>query len=676
MKRQPRLSVTALEDRTVPSGTYSIDGRNNNPNHPSWGSTGVQLLRTAPSEYGDGICTPGGADRLGARAISNIIADQGSNDIISDRLLSAMIYAWGQFIDHDLDLTPTGGTESIDIPVPAGDPYFDPHNTGTQVIHTTRSVFASNTGTTNPRQQINTITAWLDGSMVYGSDAYTAGALRTHEGGKMLTSAGNLLPLNNEATFPGGILPMANDSHIVPNTELFATGDVRGNENIELTSLHTLFVREHNFWATRIGNANRFLSDEQIYQAARARVIAEIQSITYNSWIPALLGPNALGNYTGFKANVNPGIANEFSAATFRLGHSLLGDDVEFLDNRGLPVGEEVPLSEAFFNPPLVSEFGIDPILKYLTADPSSELDNTVVGSVRNFLFGPPGSGGLDLASLNIQRGRDHGLADYNTVRAWYGLPRVTSFAQITPNLEVQQNLREAYGTTNGRDNVNNIDLWVGALAERHLSGGSVGILLKTLIGNQFTRLRDGDPLYYERSFSASTVRDIENTSLADIIRRNTTNSNLQNNVFFFRATISGTVFGDANNNGRFDFGEQGLANRNLELVNINENNAVAATGRTDSNGRFMFDVFDGVRPGQYRVRVLDANGNVIATSQFVSISRGDQFISGVNIGVAPGGGFSALGTGAGPTKSTPTSELGSIDLLTEGVLPPRPLGA
>src|SRR5262249_50040119 len=154
-------------------------------------------------------------------------------------------------------------------------------------------------------------------------------------------------------------------------------------------------------------------------------VIAELQIITYNEWLPALLGPGALPAYRGYKSNVNPGIANEFSTAAFRLGHSLLGDDVEFLGNNGLSVAEEVPLSEAFFNPPLLTENGIGSILKYLSSDPSSELDPMVVDSVRNFLFGPPGAGGLDLASLNIQRGRDHGLADYNSIRAAYGLPRV-----------------------------------------------------------------------------------------------------------------------------------------------------------------------------------------------------------------------------------------------------------
>ena len=66
MSARPKLSVLALEDRTVPSGTgtYSIDGSGNNPQHPTWGSTGINLLRTAPAAYTDHISSPAGADRL------------------------------------------------------------------------------------------------------------------------------------------------------------------------------------------------------------------------------------------------------------------------------------------------------------------------------------------------------------------------------------------------------------------------------------------------------------------------------------------------------------------------------------------------------------------------------------------------------------------------------------
>src|SRR5262249_40341421 len=197
-----------------------------------------------------------------------------------------------------------------------------------------------------------------------------------------------------------------------------------------------------------------------------------------------------------------------------------------------------------------VPKTDIGPILKYLASDPSSEVDNSIVDEVRNFLFGPPGAGGFDLASLNIQRGRDHGLADYNTVRAAYGLSRVTSFDQISSNPDVQANLAKLY------HNVDNIDLWVGALAEDHVPGGSVGPLIRAALIDQFRRLRDGDSFFFERSFSGLTLFSLENTTLADIISRNTPINNLQNNVFFFRVSISGTVFNDLNKNGRQNFGE------------------------------------------------------------------------------------------------------------------------
>jgi hypothetical protein len=129
---------------------------------------------------------------------------------------------------------------------------------------------------------------------------------------------------------------------------------------------------------------------------------------------------NALQNYRGYRADVNPGIATEFSTAAFRLGHSMLGEDIQFLDNNGNPIRDDVRLKDAFFDPRSVSEVVIEPLLKYLASDRAQEIDTKVVDDVRNFLFGAPGQGGFDLVSLNIQRGRDHGLADYNTVRvAW-----------------------------------------------------------------------------------------------------------------------------------------------------------------------------------------------------------------------------------------------------------------
>ena len=186
-----------------PFATYSIDGTGNNLAQTEWGSTNEKLLRLARPEYTDGISTPSGADRPSPREISNVLSDQGDQDIISDRNLSAFVYAWGQFLDHDLGLTPTGTTEPMSIAVPTGDTQFDPDKTGTKVIRTARSIYDAATGssTSNPREQVNTITSWIDASMVYGSNATTAVALRTMSGGKLKLGANGLLPLNNAENF-------------------------------------------------------------------------------------------------------------------------------------------------------------------------------------------------------------------------------------------------------------------------------------------------------------------------------------------------------------------------------------------------------------------------------------------------------------------------------------------
>jgi hypothetical protein len=632
------LRVESLEQRCMFAAEFrSIDGTGNNLLNPEWGSTGEQLLRMAPAEYADGISSPAGADRPGAREISNAIVAHSDEATPNDRNLTAFIYIWGQFIDHDLDLTgAVSPREAINVPVPAGDPVFDPDSTGTQTIPVNRSIYDLATGTSedNPRQQINEITAWLDGSMIYGSDAETADSLRTFMGGKLKTTT--------SAT--GDLPPIDEDGN-------YLAGDVRANENIELTSMHTLFVREHNRLAGEIAAANPSLSDDEIYQRARALVIAELQVITYKEWLPALLGSGALDRYRGYDDDVNPGIANEFSTAVFRL-HSTINDDVEFFDNDGraitfeyidedgqtITVEGEVTLFEAFFNPTLLKYSGVDGILKYAASTHMEEIDNQIVDSLRDFLFTLP-AGGLDLASLNIQRGRDHGLADYNAVRVAYGLPAVDSFDDITADEEVQQTLEELYG------DVDNIDLWVGAMAEDHVRGSSAGPLMRAVIADQFERLRDGDRFWYQRAFSGSELFRLERTTLADIIERNTGVEGLQDNVFFFRAQVNGQVFFDRNGDGDRDRDEFAVPGVRVEL--LNEEGEVIASTRTDRSGRYRFTQFG--ETGDFQVRIVTSSTLTVTTDnpQDVLISTGDVNIRGVDFGIRlsrPRGGRTADG--------------------------------
>jgi hypothetical protein len=469
-----------------------------------------------------------GASRPSARAISNAI-DAQAESIPNNRNLTDMTYVFGQFLDHDITRTIATTDDSQPIAVPTGDPQFDPTSSGTATIPFTRSTFVPNSGkaSTGPRQQNNWVTAFIDGSQVYGSDADRARALRTMSGGLMKTSAGNMLPLNTAG------LANENDAHQVADAQLFLAGDVRANENPGLTSLQTLFVREHNRLATELSAANPSLTDEQLYQKVRRFVIAELQWIVYNEYLPALLGSSALPAYSGYTSTVNPGISNEFATAAYRFGHSMLDGEVGRLNNDGTEVsGGSLELAQSFFNPTVFDvtapnhEGDIDPFLKSESTGRAQEVDVYLDDSVRNFLFGPPGAGGLDLAALNIQRGRDHGLTDYNSMRAAYGLPRVTSFSQITTDAALAAKLQATYG------DVNNIDVWVGGLAETHVSGGSLGPLFTKIIADQFTRLRSGDSLYFEKSLSAADVARVKATSLSSIIKANTSLTNLQANVF------------------------------------------------------------------------------------------------------------------------------------------------
>ncbi len=552
--------------------TRTVDGAGNNVSNPDWGAAGTQIIRiNYPAFYPD---STGGSDGLGgmileppgvpnARLISNTLNSlpvrDGSNPFpVDPRGLSDFIWQWGQFLTHDMDLTFTGSAfnldennqpRSFDITVPSDDPFFAP---GT-IIPFNRSKFGINPND-NKREQINDVTSFIDASNVYGSDTTRADTLREMSGGRLLVDANGMMGLNTT------LLPNDNNGP-TPANQLFLAGDVRANEHVGLTSMHVLFTREHNRLAALIDTQDHNLPsaqtdpgarDEEIYQRARKIVGAQMQVITYNEFLPALMGDFAPeADDFNYDPQANAAITQTFAHALFRFGHSMNNANLRLVDNNGN--ASALSLGQAFFNPDLLKNDPtlVDQIFRGLATQKAQQNDAQIVDELRNVLFGPPiGGVGLDLLTLDIMRGRDHGLPSYTESLSAY-LPQVviTSVTQITSDPDLQQALRDLYDIDENdpikRFNINDIDLFVGALAEDPVEGMSIGLLTFSVLQDQFRRLRDGDRFFYlndpdlydlNSETLLSTVGeliDLENITLADIILANTGIGEIQENVFF-----------------------------------------------------------------------------------------------------------------------------------------------
>jgi len=506
----------------------SYSGYGNNVDNKEWGAAHTSLIRVSTPNYADGMMQINDADLPMPRLISNRLFDQ--KDLIPDKYnLSDYIWIFGQFLDHDITLVESNHQERMAIQIPADDEVFSPD----QVIGVFRNQHMDGTGTEegNPRQYQKEISSFIDGSVVYGSDEARASWLRTNNGdGKMKMTSDKLLPWN---TIDGEFGPtvdetapfMADETRSL--NKFFVAGDIRANENPLLIALHTLFVREHNRLCDELIVEHPNWTGEQIYQRARKLVGGYIQSITYNEWLPAM-GVH-LPDYQGYNAEIDPSIFNVFSAAAFRIGHTMINSNLIRMNNQGGEINQgNISLRDAFFNPQAVAiAGGIDPYFKGMATQVMQKLDCKVIDDVRNFLFGMPGAGGMDLAAINIFRGRDRGLSDYNQLREDFGLPKVNTTYDFA-NPEDADHIESLYGS------VDNIDAWVGMLAEKHISETIFGDLVMSIMERQFQFLRHGDRFYFENdpAFTTQEKNEINETTFHDIIMRNTGISLMQENVF------------------------------------------------------------------------------------------------------------------------------------------------
>lgn len=488
---------------TLLSEFQPIGGIDNNVNPSLNPVPGTPEIAIAPPNYTAGT-TDGLVDGPNPRTLSNVVSS-GDNASTDDPTgASAWLYAFGQFVDHDLDLESIGKTD-ISIPVPNGDPNFPDGTT----IPLNRAITSPTTGTA-----VNTIAGSLDLSQIYGSDTATASSLMNADG-TLKTSPGDALPISNG---------------------MFVSGDARVDENPELTDISTLFVREHNYWVGVLAKENPTWTGQQLYNEARAITTAEYQNVIYSEYMPALVGSDAIAPYTGFDPTVNTEVTQEFSTAAFRVGHSQVSDEQTGIDNNGNVTNHE-SLADSFGNTVTqdIANGNIDALLRDLSSDDSQAVDVYAVDGLRNLLAASPDQ--MDLIAIDIQRERDLGLGTLNETRIALGLTPYTSFSQLTSDPTVAAKLQAQFGS------IDKVDLFLGGLAENHPPGSDVGQTFQVIIANQFTALRDGDQFFWQNeNFDPQTAKTIAQTTLGDIIERNTGTPAEQPNVFVSQERHSSDV--------------------------------------------------------------------------------------------------------------------------------------
>ncbi len=346
-------------------------------------------------------------------------------------------------------------------------------------------------------------------------------------------------------------------------------GDHRADENVAITAVHTVWHREANFQAERIKALHPEWSDEQIFQAAKIVQTAEYQRVVFTEFAEAMSGPipGPSHGFSGYNPDVNPGISEEFAGAMYRVGHSMIDETIPFTD--GVGHTQNVPLFSAFLNPAMFD--GKDPLTHGVGGAAAiiagevqvahQRIDPQVVEVVRSHLLGVP----LDLYSANIERGREAGIMTLNKFRAYVSQNAslvqqagqasdyVTAHPGQIPDLapyatwaEFGQHLRGTpveqtkllalFRAVYGEDDihVNDVDLFVGGLAEAPVGKSQMGSTFTWIFQEQLDRLQEGDRFYYFNQLKDAPLllADIGSQHFSDIVMRNTGLDHLQYSIF------------------------------------------------------------------------------------------------------------------------------------------------
>ncbi|XP_070851677.1 uncharacterized protein [Drosophila suzukii] len=521
------------------------DGTCNNKRRPRWGAAQMPFNRFLPPEYGDGVDTvrssADGSTLSSSRFVSLLV--HGARE--GEAPLTLMIAQWGQMLDHDM--TSTAQPRSINgsipsccggkdfhpacfpIKVPLDDPWLAPLKV--RCLEFLRSAPAQRRDCVlSWREQTNQVTSYIDASPIYSNSAKSSDNARVFRHGLLVYGRGDPA----EDVCQRGAMA----------TKCIRSGDGRSGEQPGLLAMHHVWVGEHNRIALELSELNPHWSDEKVYQETRRIVGAMFQHITFREFLPVILGKEVAklfdlelmpsGYYERYSSKVNPTVANAFAAAAFRFGHSLVQNTYMRCDRHHNVINNNVSLHEEFQRGDIGSAGSLHRLLRGLASQRALKRDEFITPELTNHLFQTPGFPfGLDLAAINIQRGRDHGIAPYSAWRVPCGLSPILSwddFANVV-GPESAKRIGHAYRS------VHDIDLFVGGIAERPVVGGLVGPTFACIIAQQFSNARRGDRFWYENggfesSFTPAQLHSLRRVSLAQVLCRTVGGGTLQPHIF------------------------------------------------------------------------------------------------------------------------------------------------